>query len=107
MRNRLAEDVMNQDMLHLMECYQKSLGDDGEKLNSSIDLLRHTSILVKNFRDQRPLQSYNDPRLEENRQVLQWFLSWEDKNKSKTLLKSTEIEKSLISYQTREDIMSL
>ena len=27
MRNRLAEDVMNQDMLHLMECYQKSLGD--------------------------------------------------------------------------------
>ena len=28
MRNRLAEDVMNQDMLHLMKCYQKSLGDD-------------------------------------------------------------------------------
>ena len=80
---------MNQDMLHLMECYHKSLGDDGEKLNSSIDL----SILVKNFRDQRQLQSYNDPRLEENRQVLQWFLSWEEKNKSKTLLKSTGLNK--------------
>ena len=62
---------------------------------------------MKNFRDQRQLQSYNDPRLEENCQVLQWFLSWEEKIKSKTLLKSTEIEKSLISYQTREDIMSL
>ena len=57
---------MNQDMLHLMESYQKYLGDDGEKLNSSKHFLRHTSILVKNFRDHRPIQSYTDPRLEKN-----------------------------------------
>ena len=35
MPNRLVEDVMNQDMLHLMVCYQKPLGGDGEKLVSS------------------------------------------------------------------------
>jgi hypothetical protein len=29
MRNHLAEDILNSDMLHLMELYQKNLGNEG------------------------------------------------------------------------------
>ncbi|XP_033729442.1 uncharacterized protein LOC117318583 [Pecten maximus] len=100
MRNKLAEDVLNQDMLHLMKCYQKSLGDDGHHLDGSINLLEQTSILVKNFRDQRPIIDAGDERLTENKKVLSWFRSWEIET-------SPKVEKNLISHQTREDIISL
>lgn len=96
---------MNQNMLHLMESYPY-LGDDGEKLNSSKHFLRHTSTLVKNFRDHRPIQSYTDPRLEKNCPIVVSVIG-RQKNKSKKLLYSTDIEKFLISCQASEDTMSL
>lgn len=40
MRNRLAEDVLNENMLHLMQCYQMSLKENGDDLNSSIEFLK-------------------------------------------------------------------
>jgi hypothetical protein len=36
MRNHLAEDILNSDMLHLMELYQKNLGNEGAFLNQFI-----------------------------------------------------------------------
>jgi len=105
MRNRLAEDVLNENMLHLMQCYQMSLKKNGDDLNSSIEFLKKTSVLVKNFRDQRPICQYSDRRLEENREVLNWFRSWENNIKQNTEIKDKE--KCLLSYQTREDLTSL
>jgi hypothetical protein len=40
MRNHLAEDILNSDMLHLMELYQKNLGNEGAFLNATIELLK-------------------------------------------------------------------
>ncbi|KAK6178389.1 hypothetical protein SNE40_013184 [Patella caerulea] len=41
MRNHLAEDVLNSDMLHPMEQYKASLGSAGSKLDATIDLKAH------------------------------------------------------------------
>ena len=104
MRNKLAEDVLNENMLHLMKCYQKQLGEQAHELDSTIELLEHTSVLVKTFRDRRPIHDYSDTRLLANRRSLEWFRKWE------TEIKSSDIEnkeKHLISFQTREDIASL
>lgn len=106
MRIKLAEDVLNENMLHLMTCYQRSLGDKGEELQGSIELLQHTSV-IKNFRGARPIISYRDERLDENRKVLEWFCTLEKQNKSLTNINKKELEKSLFSYQTMEDIRSL
>lgn len=55
MRNHLAEEMLNEDFLYLMECFQASL-HDGTYLNSSIQLLKQTSkILNQSF--QRPAPS--------------------------------------------------
>lgn len=65
MRNKLAEDVLNENMLHFIT--QRSLGDKGEELQGSIELLQHTSVIIKNLRDARPITSYSVNRLDENR----------------------------------------
>lgn len=65
MRNKLAEDVLNENMLHFMT--QISLGDKGEELQGSIELLQHTSVIIQNLRDARPITSYSVKRLDENR----------------------------------------
>ena len=84
MRNKLAEDVLNENMLHLVQCYQKSLPDSGENLEGSIEFLKQTSVLVRNFRDQRAICEYQDKRLDENRAVLSWFKGWEASVKENT-----------------------
>ena len=48
MRNHLAEQVLNKDMLHLFQEYQKTL-DDPEKLDTVIELLQQTSLFIKFF----------------------------------------------------------
>ena len=46
-----------------MQQYQTTLGEKVTELNSTIDLLKHTSILVKMFRDKRPICKSEDTRL--------------------------------------------
>ncbi|VDI58847.1 Hypothetical predicted protein [Mytilus galloprovincialis] len=55
MRNHLAEDVLNSEMLHLMKLYKSSLGDAGTKVDATIELLQQTSVLIQNFKDSRPI----------------------------------------------------
>ena len=76
MRNSLAEDVLNKDMLHVMRCYAASL-NDSDHLKSTISLLEQTSILIANCRDRRPIREVGDIRLMENDKVLNWFCEWE------------------------------
>ena len=105
MRNHLAEDVLNKDMLHLMRCYQQSLCDlQASELESSIKLLENTSVLVSFFRDNRPLKSYEDTRLLEVRKVKNWFDEWEKEVRGSA--ETSNKEKCLLSIQTREDIVS-
>lgn len=105
MRNFLAEDVLNSEMLHLMQLYQQSLGNtEGAELDATIELLKKTSLLLRNFRDCRPITDASDDRLQENCDVLQWFIEWEKSNRADSSIPNKE--KSLISVQTRKDIVS-
>jgi hypothetical protein len=62
--------------------YKEGLSEEkGSELNSSIELLESTSILVKNFRDPRPISDSSDVRLTENETALHWFCSWESEVK--------------------------
>ena len=81
MRNRLAEEVLNKEMLFLMKSYQATLSTP-EKLASIVELLEHTSILVDFFSDTRPIASASDRRLEDLNKVLKFFNGWEEQIKS-------------------------
>jgi hypothetical protein len=48
MRNRLAEDMLNEDFLYLMEEHLATLSDGGY-LNSSIQLLKQTIKIISAF----------------------------------------------------------
>jgi hypothetical protein len=83
-------------MLITMKAYQRSLTDsDAKALDSTITFLENTSVLVTNFKDQRPIESTSDIRLEENRRVLEWFKSWEKAAKNKTELMTAECREDL------------
>lgn len=101
MRNQLAEEVLNKQMLHLMLTYAETLKDSAY-LSSTIALLQHTSTLIANFRDPRPITDLSDVRLKENMAALQWFINWEESVKDRS-----DKNKCLISHQTRADLTSL
>ena len=105
MRNHLAEDVLNCEMLHLMQSFQTFLGDDGYLLDDTVALLRATSVIVSTFRDRRPIADIEDKRLDDINTSLTWFNDWEVHVNSKSL-STTGKEKQLMSYQTREDLNS-
>jgi hypothetical protein len=51
-------------MLHLMQSYQQSLGEAGQKaLCGVIQFLENTSFLVSFFNDDRPMKDMNDTNL--------------------------------------------
>ncbi|XP_014664264.1 PREDICTED: uncharacterized protein LOC106806734 isoform X2 [Priapulus caudatus] len=106
MQNKLAEDVLNKEMLHLFKAYQKAEGRNGDSLNGAIQLLEATSVLIANFTDTRPITSVEDDRLHCNARALQWFTSWEDGVMSD--LQDTAIvkRKKLMSQETRFDMKS-
>ena len=97
MRNRLAELVLNSDMLHLMELYSETLVKK-DSLKATLELLKHTSVLVQNFRDPRPIISSLDERLQKNYEALVFLKKWEE---------NTSKQDMLMSRETREDIESL
>ena len=64
-------------LFYHIQHYQKALGTCGMFLNSTIELLRNTSVLVKNFCDATNYKGKDDARLKENRNVLNFFEKWE------------------------------
>lgn len=78
MRNKLAEDALNEEMLNLMYAYKKSLGLKRQVLDGAIELLQNTSKIIGTFRDRRGITTTEDVRLTTNRQVQLWFQKWEE-----------------------------
>ncbi|XP_070579064.1 uncharacterized protein [Ptychodera flava] len=109
MRNHLAEEVLNKDMLYLMLAYQKSLPTEIDRwhLNKTIELLEQTSQLIDNFRDLRPIKEYDDTRLHENMNILRWFSDWEATVMDDDSMSPEEKKRSLLSKETRDDLISL
>ncbi|WAR17634.1 hypothetical protein MAR_032228, partial [Mya arenaria] len=106
MRNKLAEDVLDGEMLNLMVTFQGFLGDSGSELNSTIELLQATSVIVRVFRDRRPITETADDRLEDLASALKWFNDWEAHVQEKEGQTNAQKEKQLMSVQTREDLNS-
>ena len=106
MRNHLAEDILNSEMLHALQMYQISLGDKGNVLSGLIELLQQTSHLVTIFRDMRPVTSLSDSRLNTLRSVNSWFTAWEKHVEEDVSLSKKQKAQCLMSAQCHEDIHS-
>lgn len=104
MRNHLAEDVLNLDMLHALKTYQHAIGAKGEVLNGVIELLEQTSQLVQIFRDRRPIKDKSDSRLHQLKRINDWFTQWEEDIDRDEKISSKEKAKCLMSKQCHEDI---
>lgn len=75
MRNNLAMQVLDTDMLNLMKEYSASVKNS---LKNTVELLSHTSKLVEIFSDKnRPIVSKADVRLAEINKCLDFFNEWE------------------------------
>lgn len=103
MRNKLAYDCLNEDMLHLMVSYAASLSPAGqEDLSQVIEFLRRTSFLVNFFLDSRPVKCKNDQRLTTLREAYDWFKAWESE-----VCIDEDVHKrhrGLLTMETREDL---
>ena len=106
MRNHLAEEVLNSDMLHAMTVYQNSLGEKGQVLNGAIELLEQTSKLVDIFRDMRPVKSVDDSRLNSLLSVSSWFKQWQCFVMENSDIPQKDKSKKLLSAQCSEDMQS-
>ena len=100
MRNFLAEECLDEDMLHLIRRFQESCTNSSQaaKCKGPIILLEQTSRLVKIFKDRRPIFHTTDSRLKELESILSFFSKWE----------TDQLDtKKLMSRETREDIRFL
>ena len=100
MRNHLANEVLNTDMLYLMKEYQKTVPNP-DSLLSTITLLKETSDLVTIVTDTHPISTTTDNRLQKLLQIGQFFQTWESQIQESTLYSQN---KHLITRETREDI---
>ena len=75
MRNHLAENVLNSDMLLLMEQYGKTLPVPDD-LNACMELLKHTSSMIDIFRGFCLKKSTTDDRLLSLRSTATFFQDW-------------------------------
>ena len=75
MRNHLAENVLNSDMLLLMEQYGKTLPVPDD-LNACMELLKHTFSMIDIFRGFCPIKSTTDDRLLSLRSTATFFQDW-------------------------------
>jgi len=75
MRNHLAEEELNKDILNLMSQHKDSLSD-GTHLNKTMESLEHTSAVIELFRDRRPISDLADSRLECLAKFESWLNAW-------------------------------
>lgn len=106
MRNHLAEEILNVDMLYAMKMYQNTLGEKGQVLNGAIELLEQTSKLIQIFRDMRPIKCIDDSRIITLRDISAWFLGWTSSIQTNDSIPSKEKGKKLLSHQCSEDLQS-
>lgn len=97
MRNHLAEEVLDGEMLHLMEMFAESGSVAKDMVAGPVCLLKRTSKLLNIFKDRRPIKDINDKRLHDLKDVLKWFMDWEE----------SEEQHNLMSTETREDLRFL
>lgn len=103
MRNKLAFETLDLDMLNLMTCYSQTLNAAGQaEMTSVLQFLKYTSSIVSLFNDSRPIKDINDTRLKSFTEVYNYFKAWESEHLQDD--EKNKRHKSLITMETREDI---
>jgi len=105
MRNHLAEEALNTDMLNLMTQYKNSL-PDGTHLNKTIELLEHTSAVIELFRDRRTISDLADLRLECLAKFESWLDAWYQLTENLPDLSATAKAKKFLNRETYSDIIT-
>ena len=100
MRNHLAVDVLDKEMLNLFQQYQSVLTNKSV-LSGPIELLKKTSVMIEIFSDKRPILSEEDYRFGYIKDVFEWFSSWENSFKN-----VKDKCRKLMSMQCMEDVKS-
>lgn len=106
MRNRLAEDVLDVEMLNLMKAYQRNL-KNGKYLDGAISMLEQTSVLIKIFRDPRTISDIKDSRLADLLRVEEWLKTWEDNINAIDNISASDKAKMFMSRETVSDVYSM
>ena len=106
MRNHLAEDVLDNNMLNLFLNIKEAQGGDGTKFDGAIALLQQTSIIVAFSHDTRKIVLLEDDRLHTLLRVNQWFKDWESSILSQSDVPMPARNKMLMPAETRQDLDS-
>ena len=103
MRNKLAYECLDDEMLNLMTQYSATLTPSAQDdLGAVIEFLKQTSFLVRFFRDTRPVREREDTRLKAFRESYDWFKGWEKQNSGEQNVHKRH--KSLLTMETRENL---
>ena len=86
--------------------YQAYLGESGEHLSLTVDLLDNTACLCELFTSPRTIKSNADPLIVNAEKALNWFKMWEKEIQSDSELSKKEKWRALISWECREDLES-
>lgn len=105
MRNHLAVEVLNSDMLHLMRQYQASLLNKCRDLDGVIEFLKQTSRMIEIFYNGNPVRNLGDTRLQELQIIDEWFSKWKSAVEMEPI-SSAEKSRKLMSRQCMEDVHS-
>ena len=93
MRNHLAIEVLNKDMLGLLHEYKCQVIKDCDYLKGLIELLQQTSKVISIFYDHRPIKTANDERLKDLMEFYKFLKAWETNATDNSQLMSQECRK--------------
>ena len=104
MRNHLAEEALDKDMLYLMQQYQNTL-QISTYVENTVELLMNTSKFIEIFKNPRPIINISDKRLQTLAAIEKWLDEW---NSEVSDLDIPSSEKTtFLSKNTYSDTISL
>ena len=88
MRNHLAEQILNDEMLYLIKAYAQTLQNPSQ-LDGTIEFLTNTSFIVALFNNTLPLTTKSDERLTKITQLYSFFENWVSEDQTTTMTQET------------------
>ena len=105
MRNGLAENVLDRNMLKLVSAYRDSNESECD-LSGIIRVLNHTSKIIQVFHDTRPIVSMDDHRVKDVQECANFFRDWEKSILQDPSISPKQKYRHLFTEQTLADTRS-